>query len=178
MKTCSICRCSLCSKKIGLSQFLIVETLRMRGLHNSESPKGQRPQKSISFRCRDFVEVWMKFWNDNYLFEFKLSQYFLQLWKPLQAAESSPWAVCCAGLVQAFAIITWTIDVSCACKHCQISILSRKIMHAGNTTTVLLCLHFGKSWLVVIFYMALWWAVGAILQIKNLRNFCKFDFTS
>jgi len=29
-------------------------------------------------------------------------------------------------------------------------------MHAGNTTAVLLCLHFGKLWLVVIFYMALW----------------------
>jgi len=61
----------------------------MRGLHNSESPKGQRPQKSISFRCRHFVEVWMKFWNDNYLFEVEFLQHFLQLRKFSRAARKA-----------------------------------------------------------------------------------------
>jgi len=34
---------------------------------------------SISFRCRDFVAVWKKFRNDNYLFEVDLLQHFLQM---------------------------------------------------------------------------------------------------
>ena len=36
---------------------------------------------SISLRCWDFVAVWKKFWNDNYLFEVELLQHFLQLTK-------------------------------------------------------------------------------------------------
>jgi len=36
------------------------------------TPIRRGPQKSISFQCRDFVTVWQKFWNDNYLFEVTL----------------------------------------------------------------------------------------------------------
>ena len=61
-------------------------SLTTSGLHNSESSKGKistlicrGPQMSISFRCGDFIVVWNKFWNSNYLFEVEFLQHFLQL---------------------------------------------------------------------------------------------------
>jgi len=47
------------------------------------------PQKFISFRCRDFVAVWKKFWNDNCLFEITLLQHFHQLKKLSQTARKA-----------------------------------------------------------------------------------------
>jgi len=47
------------------------------------------PQMSISFRCGDFIVVWKKFWNNNYLFEFKLLQHFLQLRKLSRTARKA-----------------------------------------------------------------------------------------
>jgi len=44
---------------------------------------------SVSFRCGDFVVVWKKFWNSNYLFEVELLQYFLQLRKLSRAARKA-----------------------------------------------------------------------------------------
>jgi len=44
---------------------------------------------SISFRCGDFVVVWKKFWNDNYLFEVELFQHFLQLKNLLRATRKT-----------------------------------------------------------------------------------------
>jgi len=44
---------------------------------------------SISFWCEDFVVVWKKFWNDNYLFEVELLQYFLQLRNLSRAARKA-----------------------------------------------------------------------------------------
>ena len=44
-------------------------------------------QMSISFRCVDFLAVWKKFWNSNYLFEVELLQHFLQLRKLSRAAR-------------------------------------------------------------------------------------------
>jgi len=41
---------------------------------------------SILVLCGDFVVAWKKFWN-NYLFEVKLLQHFLQLRKLSQAAR-------------------------------------------------------------------------------------------
>jgi len=41
------------------------------------------PQKSVLFRCRDFIVVWTKFYNENFLFEVELLQHFLQLKKAL-----------------------------------------------------------------------------------------------
>jgi len=45
----------------------------------------------LSFRCRDFVVVWKKYWNYNYLFGIELLQYFLQLKKLLHATRKA-WA--------------------------------------------------------------------------------------
>jgi len=44
------------------------------------------PQTSISLRCRDFVVVRKKLWNDKYLFDVELLQLFLQLGKLSQTA--------------------------------------------------------------------------------------------
>ena len=58
------------------------------------------PQLSISFRCRDFIVVWKKLQNDNYLFEVELLQHFLQLRKlsRCRPQEKLSWGACCAGL--------------------------------------------------------------------------------
>ena len=47
------------------------------------------PQTSISFRCRDFVVMWKKFWNNNYLFEVALLQHFLHLRKFSRAVRKA-----------------------------------------------------------------------------------------
>jgi len=44
---------------------------------------------SILFRCGDFVVVWKKFWNSNYLFEVELLQHFLQLRTLSRAARKA-----------------------------------------------------------------------------------------
>jgi len=46
-------------------------------------------QMPISFRCRDFLVVWKKFWNSNYLFEVELLQHFLQVRKLSWAARKA-----------------------------------------------------------------------------------------
>ena len=56
------------------------------------------PQKSISIRCGDFIVVWKKFWNDNYILEVELLQNFLQLRKLSRA-------VCCTGLMYGIPVL-------------------------------------------------------------------------
>jgi len=94
---------SKASFQIALKIMLTVE-VSIAGLHNSESSKRQiinvnllRAAKSISFRCRDFVVVWGKFWNDNYVFEVELFQHLLHLTKLSRATRKT--FVCCASLI-------------------------------------------------------------------------------
>jgi len=54
--------------------------------------------KSLSFRCRYFVVVCKKFWNDNYLFEVELLQHFLQLRKFSHRAVRKGRMLCRRGL--------------------------------------------------------------------------------
>ena len=57
-------------------------------------------RKSISFRCGDFVVVWKKFWNDNYLFEVESFCNIFYNWESPHGPEDKlSWAICCAGLL-------------------------------------------------------------------------------
>jgi len=53
-----------------LKQACTTQTARRAKLLSTQICRG--PQTSISFRCGDFVVVWKKFWNNNYLFEVEL----------------------------------------------------------------------------------------------------------
>ena len=70
--------------------------MRYTGLQNSDSSKGQiininlPPVAKVYFiSCKDFVVVWEKFWNDNYLFEVGPLQHFMQLRELSQAGRKA-----------------------------------------------------------------------------------------